>query len=245
MLVSVLFFSAIVLGDSSGLTRPLVFWSKSESTPVHQSNDLTVGIEHVLSLVDPQKEKLTFGFLFDSLDFDSLQGLKTKIADSTDPLDSVFMPFVTGSFKISPSRNGMRAKSFDDFLKNYRDDVSVVVFEPSTQAELLDLFDKTHKYEKESAESNVGYFVTATSPKDKPLPQSHFKGTIYTQTYVATNGTVGETYVGPISVTPFTLQALLISLIVFMGGYIGNCCLNDVQIPITYPHETLDIRKEF
>jgi len=242
MLVSVLLFSSLVFGDSPGLTRPLAFWTKTDSTPVHVFDEQTVAIDHVLSLVDKNNEKLTFGFLFDSLDFNSLQGLKQKITESKD-LDSIFMPFVTGSFKIHPSRVGMRASSFEDFLKNYKDNVSVVVFEPSTENELNDLFEKTQKYQKDTA-SDVGYFVTATNPKGRPFPQSHLKGTIYVDTFAATN-TTSETYVGPVSVTPFTLQALLVSLIVFMGGYIGNCCLNDIQIPITYPHEELPIRKEF
>jgi len=243
MLFSLLLFSSLVLGDSSGLTRPCIYWTKSAGTTSKSiSNDHVIGIQHVLSLAEPNHEKLIFGFLFDNLDFDSLEGLKRKIAASSDPLDSVFFPFVTGSFKINPDRNGMEADSFEDFLERHQDGTNVVVFKPKTKEELLDLFEKTSKYE---SKNGVGYFVTATDPKDSPVPQSHFKGTIYVETFAATEGTTSSTYVGPVSVTPFTLQGLLVSLIVFVGIYIGNCCLNDIQVPITYPHEELPIRKEF
>lgn len=241
----------VILGLASSAvvnSRPFMFWRNAQSTEsTNEIDDTTLDVQHVLSYLESSKKMLAFGFLFDSLDLQSLKGLKDRI-ENNDDLDSTFLPFVTGEFRIAQSRLGLRAENWEEFEKYFTPDTDVVVFEPQTESELNDLFKKSESYARES-DRNVGFFVTTSNPKPLPSAQSPFRGAEYVAEYVITvsNTTANQTsiYQGPVSVTPFTLQALIITLIVFIGTYIGNCCMNLIQVPITYLHQELPIRKEY
>jgi len=220
-------------------TRPLMHWSSADGP--HSFDDMAIDVKNILTKIDPEKEQLTFGFVFEELDLNTLQTLKNKIS-SDETLSSQFYPFVRGKFRITSNHNGRRVQSFEDYLNLEDPSIQVVVFEPKTQAEMEAFFTKAREYEQTSGR-NVGYFVTSDQPVALPSPKSPYRGVVFATEYMTYN--TSTNYVGPLSVTPFTLQALLIVLITFLGACIGNICMSEVQVPITYLHKELPIRKEY
>jgi len=238
LLYSLFISSSLALQSS----RPLIYWTSS-SEPTHVFDDTTFKVKNIMTRTDPEKEKLTFAFLFDDLDLSSLQKLKSKVQDNP-AFSSVFMPFVTGEFTLAGTHVGARMKSWEDFLTKNDGTKDIVVFEPKDEKELGQLFDNAQTY-GESSQKPVAFMVTASSPKELPTAQSPFQGVIFSEfTQIADlNGTTQ--YIGPQSVTPFTLQALIICTLLFFGTCIGNTCLSEIQVPITYLHKELPIRKEY
>lgn len=232
-----LFFLSAVL--SLEPTRPLMHWSRTDG--LHTFDDAAINVKNILTKIDPNKEQLTFGFVFDELDLNTLQNLKNKISEDNS-LSSQFYPFVSGKFRVATNHNGRRVSSFQDFLNLEDPKMHVVVFEPKTESEMQDFFKQALDYEQTS-ERKVGFFVTSDQPVSLPSPKSPYRGVVFATEYMTYN--TSTNYVGPLSVTPFTLQALLIVLITFMGACIGNFCMSEVQVPITYLHKELPIRKEY
>jgi len=234
-----LFFSSIFALKPS---RPLIYWTSS-SEPTHVFDDTTFKVKNIMTRTDPQKEKLTFAFLFDDLDISSLQKLKSKVQNN--PIfSSVFMPFVTGDFTIAGTHVGARMNSWEDFLSKYDGKKDIVVFEPQDEKELGALFENAQSY-GETSDKPVAFMVTASSPKELPTAQSPYQGVIFSEFTLVKDLNSTSQYVGPQSVTPFTFQALIICALLFFGTCIGNTCLSEVQVPITYLHKELPIRKEY
>jgi len=237
MFLLCLYLSSTLALESS---RPLMYWTNSKGESQHLFDDSTQKIKNIMTRTDPSKEKLTFAFLFNDLDFQTMSSLKGKITDDSSK-DSLFMPFVTGNFKLASQHVGARAKSWSDFLDNQDASTNVVVFEPKDDEEFNQLYQKTEAYAKNS-ERQVGFIVTSQKTRELPAPKSSFQNVMF-QEFVAQDST--EVYAGPQSVTPFTFQALLIVMLVFFGTCIGNTCMSEIQVPITYMHRELPIRKEY
>lgn len=235
-----LFISSIIALQPS---RPLIYWTSS-SEPKHVFDDATFKVRNIMTRTDPEKEKLTFAFLFDDLDLSSLQKLKSKVQNN--PLfSSVFMPFVTGKFTLSGTHVGTRMSSWEDFVTSYDGKKDIVVFEPQDETELASLFENAQEF-GESSNKPVAFMVTASSPKELPTAQSPYKGVVFSEfALTAEEYNTTSQYVGPQSVTPFTIQALIVCTLLFFGMCIGNTCLSEVQVPITYLHKELPIRKEY
>jgi len=219
-----------------------MYWTNSQGESQHLFDDSTQKIKNIMTRTDPSKEKLTFAFLFNDLDFQTMSNLKGKITEDSSK-DSLFMPFVTGNFKLASQHVGTRAHSWSHFLDNQDASTNVVVFEPKDKEEFNQLYQKTEDYAKNS-ERQVGFIVTSQKSRELPEPKSSFRNAMFAE-LVSGNGATDETYVGPQSVTPFTFQALLIVALVFFGTCIGNTCLSEIQVPITYLHRELQIRKEY
>jgi len=220
-------------------TRPLMHWSRANGP--HSFDDVAIDVKNILTKIDPNKEQLTFGFVFDQLDLNTLQNLKNKIS-SDETLSSQFYPFVSGKFRVASNHNGRRVKSFQEFQNLEDPSIQVVVFEPKQSGDMETFFQEAENYAKTN-ERRVGYFVTSDQPVALPSPKSPYRGVVFATEYMTYN--TSTNYVGPLSVTPFTFQALLIVLITFLGACIGNCCMSEVQVPITYLHKELPIRKEY
>jgi len=220
-------------------TRPLMHWSRANGP--HSFDDVAIDVKNILTKIDPNKEQLTFGFVFDQLDLNTLQTFKTKISDD-EALSSQFYPFVQGKFRLATNHKGRRVQSFQEFLNLEDPALHVVVFEPKTSAEMQAFYKQAEQYEQTSGRS-VGYFVTSDQPVALPNPKSPYRGVVFATEYMTYN--TSTNYVGPLSVTPFTFQALIIVLVTFLGACIGNMCMSEVQVPITYLHKELPIRKEY
>jgi len=218
-----------------------MYWTNSQGESQHLFDDSTQKIKNIMTRTDPSKEKLTFAFLFNDLDFQTMSNLKGKItADSSK--DSLFMPFVTGNFKLASQHVGTRAHSWSHFLDNQDASTNVVVFEPKDDEEFNQLYQKSEAYAKNS-EKQVGFLVTSQKSRELPEPKSSFRNAMFSELIV---GEATDTvYTGPQSITPFTFQALLIVMLVFFGQCIGSTCLSEIQVPITYLHRELPIRKEY
>jgi len=221
-------------------SRPLMYWERSENESKHEFDDSTFNVKNIMTRTDSDKSKLTFAYLMNDLDFQKMQNVKSKITQE-DSLSSLFMPFVTGSFKLASQHVGTRASSWNDFLDNQNANTNVVVFEPKNEQEFNSLYKKSEAYAN-SHERQVGYLLTATKPRDLPASQSPYQGVVFSE-YAALNTTTQ--FIGPQSVTPFTFQALLVCALVFFGMCIGNTCMSEIQVPITYLHKELPIRKEY
>jgi len=194
-----------------------------------------------MTRTDPEKERLTFAFLFDDLDLGSLNKLKAKVT-SNPSFKSLFMPFVTGHFTLAGTHVGARMNSWEDFLTRFDNSKDIVVFEPKDEQELASLYENALSYSEQS-DKPAAFLVTASKPKELPVAQSPYSGVIFYE--FASSDAKNDTYVGPQSVTPFTFQAILICALLFFGTCIGNTCMAEVQIPITYLHKELPIRKEY
>jgi len=239
-----MFLLCLYLSSVLGLksSRPLMYWEKSQGESNHVFDDTTYNVKNIMTRTDSGKEKLTFAYLLNDLDFRKMQNLKSKVT-AEDSMSSLFMPFVTGNFKLASQHVGTRASSWSDFLDNQDASTNVVVFEPKDEQEFNQLYKKSEAYAKNS-ERQVGYLVTAAKPRELPMPQSPYQGVMFTE---YPTGVVNATtqYAGPQSVTPFTFQALIIVALVFFGTCIGNTCMSEIQVPITYLHKELPIRKEY
>jgi len=230
--------SALALEKS----RPLMFWTNAQGESNHVFDDSTFKVRNIMTRADPQKSMLTFAFLFNDLDFQKIQNMKGRIT-SDDSKTSIFMPFVTGSFKLSSAHVGTRASSWSDFLNKDTSNTNVVVFEPKDDQEFNQLLQKAQGYADKNKERQVGFLVTAAKPRELPEPQSPYQGVVFTEFLSQTN--VTTQFTGPQSVTPFTFQALIVVALVFFGTCIGNTCMSEIQVPITYIHTELPIRKEY
>lgn len=232
------YFSSIVALESS---RPLMYWTKSKGESKHSFDDSTYKIRNIMTRTDSKKSKLTFIFLFNNLDFQKIQQQKAKITND-DTLDSLFMPFVTGNFKLASNHVGTRASSWKDFVENVDPSTNVVVFEPKDDNEYTQLMQKSEALAQNS-ERQVGYILTSTKPRDLPEPQSPYKGVVFSEFPSIVNN--ATQFTGPQSVTPFTFQALIVCAVVFFGTCIVSTCMSEIQVPITYLHTELPIRKEY
>jgi len=219
-----------------------MYWTNSQGESQHLFDDSTQKIKNIMTRTDPSREKLTFAFLFNDLDFQTMSNLKGKItADSSK--DSLFMPFVTGNFKLASQHVGTRAHSWSQFLDNQDASTNVVVFEPKDDEEFNQLYQKSEAYAKNS-ERQVGFIVTSQKSRELPEPKSSFRNAMFSELVLGQEAD-DKVYVGPQSITPFTFQALLIVMLVFFGQCIGSTCLSEIQVPITYLHRELPIRKEY
>jgi hypothetical protein len=238
MFLLCLYLSSILALESS---RPVMYWTNSQGESQHLFDDSTQKIKNIMMRTDPSKEKLTFAFLFNGLDFQTMSNLKGKITEDNSK-DSLFMPFVTGNFKLASQHVGTRAHSWSHFLDNQDASTNVVVFEPKDDEEFNQLYQKSEAYAKNS-EKQVGFIVTSQKSRELPEPKSSFRNAMFSE-LIAGEAT-DTVYTGPQSITPFTFQALLIVMLVFFGTCIGNTCLSEIQVPITYLHKELPIRKEY
>jgi len=239
MFLLCLYLSSILALESS---RPLIYWTNTQGESQHMYDDSTQKIKNIMTRTDPSREKLTFAFLFNKLDFQTMSNLKGKITEDSSK-NSLFMPFVTGNFRLASQHVGTRANSWSDFLDNQDKSTNVVVFEPKDDEEFNQLYQKSEAYAQNS-ERQVGFIVTTSKTKELPEPKSSFKGAMFSE-LISGDGSDDKVYVGPQSITPFTFQALLIVALVFFGTCIGNTCMSEIQVPITYMHRELPIRKEY
>merc|ERR1711879_437790 len=112
----------------------------------------------------------------------------------------------------------------------------IVVFEPKDEQELAELYENAQKY-SELSEKPAAFLVTATKPKELPVAQSPYQGVIFSEFVLVEDLNKTTQYVGPQSLTPFTFQALVICALLFFGTCIGNTCMGEIQVPITYLHK--------
>jgi len=222
-------------------SRPLFFWTR-DGMSNHKFDDSTFRVRNIMTRTDPEKSMLTFVFLHNDLDFQKIQNLKAEVK-SDDSMSTLFMPFVTGNFKLASQHVGTRASTWNDFLDNQNENTHVVVFEPKDEQDFTQLYQKSDNYARNS-ERQVGYMLTASKPKDLPEPMSAYQGVQFNE-YPQTIVNATTQFAGPQSVTPFTFQALIVVALVFFGTCIGNTCMSEIQVPITYLHKELPIRKEY
>jgi hypothetical protein len=223
-------------------SRPVIFWTARDGKSSHVFDDSSLKIKNILTRTDPSKKMLSLAFVLNKLDYQTVQDLKSDVTQK-ESLSSIFLPFVSGSFKISSSHSGTRMNSWKEFVNADASANNVVVFEPRDTQELHLMLKQANEYASNS-QRKVGIMVTAVKPKELPVAQSPYKGVIFTEVQQARiNGTTQFT--GPVSVTPFTFQALIVCTLLFFGMCIGNTCMSEIQVPITYLHKELLIRKEY